>query len=63
MSGVAQVPAAVSVEEYLEGERRSEIRHEYVAGRVYAMAGASDDHTASFPHSRSMSSSPRIEGR
>jgi len=43
-SAVAQVPPVVSVEEYLEGERRSEIRHEYVGGRVYAMAGSSDDH-------------------
>jgi len=34
----------ISVEEYLQGERLSEIRHEYVAGYVYAMAGASDDH-------------------
>lgn len=28
----------------MEGERLSEIRHEYVGGKVYAMAGASDDH-------------------
>lgn len=28
------------VEEYLEGEQHSEIRHEYVAGQVYAMVGA-----------------------
>jgi Uma2 family endonuclease len=34
----------VSVEEYLEGERGSQLRHEYVEGHVYAMAGASDDH-------------------
>jgi Uma2 family endonuclease len=34
----------LSVEEYLEGERLSEIRHEYVGGQVYAMAGGSDDH-------------------
>lgn len=37
-------PEPISVEEYLDGERVSEIRHEYVAGYVYAMAGASDDH-------------------
>jgi Uma2 family endonuclease len=37
-------PEPISVEEYLEGERLSEVRHEYVAGYVYAMAGASDDH-------------------
>jgi len=34
----------VSIEEYLEDERRSQVRHEYVDGHVYAMAGASDDH-------------------
>jgi Uma2 family endonuclease len=34
----------VSVEEYLEGERDSQLRHEYVEGHVYAMAGASADH-------------------
>lgn len=36
--------AYVSVEDYLEGERDSQIRHEYGAGEVYAMAGASDRH-------------------
>jgi Uma2 family endonuclease len=36
--------AYVSVEEYLEGELDSQLRHEYVEGHVYAMAGASDDH-------------------
>lgn len=34
----------MSVEEYLERERDSPLRHEYVEGHVYAMAGASDDH-------------------
>jgi len=34
----------LSVDDYLEGERHSEIKHEYVGGHVYAMAGASDDH-------------------
>ena len=34
----------ISAEEYLEGERSAEVRHEYVDGRAYAMAGASDDH-------------------
>lgn len=37
-------PEPISIEEYLEGERASEVRHEYVAGYVHAMAGASDDH-------------------
>lgn len=34
----------ISVEEYLEGERQSEIRHEYIDGQVYAMGGASRTH-------------------
>src|SRR6266550_4545501 len=43
-SPVAQSQHLISVEDYLEGERLSEIRHEYVGGKVYAMAGASDEH-------------------
>jgi Uma2 family endonuclease len=31
-------------EEYLEGEKGSQIKHEYIDGQVYAMAGASDAH-------------------
>lgn len=31
-------------EDYLAGEKDSSIRHEYVLGEVYAMAGASDGH-------------------
>lgn len=34
----------ISIPEYLEGEPQSDIRHEYVAGRVYAMAGAGEKH-------------------
>lgn len=34
----------VSVAEYLAGEKDSPVRHEYVHGQVYAMAGASDRH-------------------
>lgn len=30
----------LSIKEYLDGEEHAEIRHEYVAGQVYAMAGA-----------------------
>src|SRR4051794_26256701 len=37
--------ALVSLAEYLEMERHSEIRHEYINGRVYAMSpGSSDTH-------------------
>lgn len=32
------------MEEYLESERDSSVRHEYIDGQVYAMAGASDRH-------------------
>lgn len=34
----------VSQEEYLAGELISEIKHEYIDGEVYAMAGASANH-------------------
>lgn len=34
----------LTVEEYLKSEQDTEIRHEYVAGQVYAMAGASEAH-------------------
>lgn len=34
----------VSVQDYLEGEKDSPIRHEYVDRYIYAMAGASDRH-------------------
>lgn len=34
----------VSVADYLARERSSEVKHEYVGGRLYAMAGASNDH-------------------
>ncbi len=34
----------LSVKDYLEGEPLSEVRHEYIGGVVYAMAGASDEH-------------------
>src|SRR5207237_5640402 len=43
-SAVTRSQPLISVEEYLEGERISEIRHEYIWGKVDAMAGASDDH-------------------
>lgn len=34
----------ITVEEYLEGEKDSPVKHEYVHGRVFAFAGASDAH-------------------
>ena len=39
-----QQPYYLSVEAYLQGERSSETRHEYVEGVAYAMAGASINH-------------------
>jgi Uma2 family endonuclease len=36
----------MSVEDYLAAEERSEARHEYLGGALYAMAGASDEHIA-----------------
>jgi Uma2 family endonuclease len=36
----------VNIEDYLAGEQASAVRHEYVGGVVYAMAGASDEHIA-----------------
>lgn len=44
MNLAAQERFAISVQEYLEGEQRSEIRHEYVGGQVFAMAGAGEKH-------------------
>lgn len=34
----------ISSQEYLENEKASQIKHEYIDGQVYAMAGASDAH-------------------
>ncbi len=44
MSALEKAVELFTVEEYLEGERKSEGRHEYVTGEVYAMAGASRTH-------------------
>ena len=44
MSALLKSELPVSVEDYLTGEPGSEIRHEYVGGEVYAMAGASNIH-------------------
>lgn len=34
----------ISVDDYLDGEKDGEIRHEYVAGQIYTMTGASRRH-------------------
>src|SRR4051812_41592441 len=36
--------ALISIEDYLGGELHSSIKHEYLGGQVYAMAGASNGH-------------------
>lgn len=42
--GTAQQRTLLSVAEYLDREQRSQVKHEYAAGRVFAMAGASERH-------------------
>ena len=44
MSALLKSDLLVSPEDYLNGELVSDIRHEYVGGGVYAMAGASNTH-------------------
>lgn len=44
MSSTAARQLPITPAEYLEGERASEIRHEYIDGKVYAMSGASAEH-------------------
>jgi Uma2 family endonuclease len=39
-----QNPTRISVEDYIAGELQSDVRHEYLWGVVYAMAGGSTDH-------------------
>lgn len=42
--GLPKLKTKITVAEYLEGEKISPVKHEYVDGEVYAMAGASDRH-------------------
>jgi Uma2 family endonuclease len=44
MSLAREKTSKISEEEYLKGELISDIKHEYVDGEVYAMAGASKKH-------------------
>ena len=41
---ISQNCTYLSPEEYLAAEKDSPIKHEYIQGQVYAMAGASDAH-------------------
>ncbi|BCX88593.1 hypothetical protein MIN45_P0962 [Methylomarinovum tepidoasis] len=43
MTQQARIPY-ITVEDYLEGELHSDIRHEYVAGQVFAMVGSTLGH-------------------
>jgi Uma2 family endonuclease len=42
--GHVKLKTKITVEDYLEGEKITRIKHEYISGEVYAMAGASDRH-------------------
>jgi Uma2 family endonuclease len=44
MTAVPRTIGLTSLEDYLTGELVADVRHEYVGGRIFAMAGASDDH-------------------
>lgn len=44
MTAIPATAPFVSLEDYLEGERHSDVRHEYVGGTVVAMAGESAPH-------------------
>jgi len=44
MTAAARQSRRLTPEAYLEGERHSETRHEYIDGEVYAMAGESKAH-------------------
>lgn len=41
---MAKLKSKIGVSDYLEGEKTSEIKHEYIYGEVFAMAGTSDKH-------------------
>jgi Uma2 family endonuclease len=44
MTSQTQPQAPISIEDYLEGEQHTDTKHEYLAGQVVAMGGASDKH-------------------
>ncbi len=44
MTAVAKSAEWISPEEYLAGEKDADVRHEYVDGQVYAMAGTTKAH-------------------
>ena len=40
----ANTALLVNVSDYIQGELKSEVRHEYIGGQVYAMSGGSEAH-------------------
>ena len=56
MSGQLQTKSHMSIQEYLAFEEKNAVKHEYGAGQIFAMAGASERHNkiamnvASFLH-------------
>ena len=44
MSVINKKKALISEADYLEGEKHTNIKHEYIDGEVYAMSGASANH-------------------
>ena len=44
MSAVPKIETVLAPEEYIAGELLSQVRHEYISGRVYSMAGTSANH-------------------
>lgn len=44
LMGIPDSDKDITVEEYIQGELASEVRHEYIGGQVYAMSGGSEAH-------------------
>ena len=42
--GLPKLKTKISIEDYLEGEKIAKVRHEFIDGEVYAMAGTSKHH-------------------
>jgi len=42
--GIPETQDFISVDDYIQGEQVSEVRHEYIGGQVYAMSGGSEAH-------------------
>jgi Uma2 family endonuclease len=42
--GIPETENFIAMNEYIQGEQLSDVRHEYISGKVYAMAGGSEAH-------------------